>query len=195
VTGATALIRSKGLIQVELTPDVDTGTEILERNMNGTICVNEKDCPVIKGFNGKLKLCAVDPAILEMTVGVSPIVNPLVNTEFIGGSLRGESRSQCNKFALKVWGKQAIGCGSSSDPYVVFGLPQCDNAVLSSTITFANKQHQAWEIDFYACEGHDDFSDPTDVFLDVDQQGKVLAWKTAATIPTETNCGAYGPLA
>ena len=183
-------IRTKGLIQVELTPDIDNGTEIVERTMCGDLCINEKDCPVIKGMTGKLRLCAIDPAILEMLIGVTPIVAGVGN-DVIGGSLKGESRSQCNKFSMKIWGKPAQGCTPSEKPWVVFGLPLCENAVISSTLTFANKQAQLWEIDFYAREGNADFVDPGDVFTQAQMSNHLLSWIAVDSVPTETGCGEY----
>lgn len=69
VPGAGGSLVSDGLISVSYADELDPGTEILVKNGNGTVCINEPPCPEIKWLNIEATFCKVDPDLINMLTG------------------------------------------------------------------------------------------------------------------------------
>lgn len=69
VPGAGGTLVSDGLIQVSYSFELDEGTEILQKNGNGVICINEPGCPEVKWLNVEAQFCRVDPDLVNMLTG------------------------------------------------------------------------------------------------------------------------------
>lgn len=61
-----------GFISVNLTAEVEDGTEILQRNASGNLCVNEKMANSFKYFNVEVQFCGVNPSLVSMVSNAEP---------------------------------------------------------------------------------------------------------------------------
>ena len=194
VLGANNYIRSKGFVRFSMTPEIEAGTAVREYNMCGDLCVDRPACPIPIGFNAKLELCKVDPAVLSLLLGYTPIMGGVANADIVGMSAVGSANNVCNHFSMKIWGVNDGSCGGAEAPYVVFILPHALNPVLSSELVFAKDTKQTWAIDFVVRDGNALYEDPGAIFADAEVQGRPLAWKCAASIPAYTNPGEFGTI-
>lgn len=67
-----ALIVTDGFISVSLTSEVEDGTEIIQRNAAGALCVNERMASSFKRFTVELEFCGVNPSLLGMVTNAEP---------------------------------------------------------------------------------------------------------------------------
>lgn len=61
----TSYIATDGFITVNLSSEIEEGTEILQRNAFGALCVNEKQPNSFKRFNLEIEFCGVNPSLLS----------------------------------------------------------------------------------------------------------------------------------
>ena len=58
-------VLSSGFMELNMSPDVESGEEITTKNGNGEICIRNKDCDRLKGFMVELKLCGIPLPMIE----------------------------------------------------------------------------------------------------------------------------------
>jgi hypothetical protein len=183
------MIRTKGFVSLSLTPDIEAATTITERTACGELCVNERTCPITKGLTGKMKICNSDPALLELLLGYSPILD--ANLDFAGFSMKGESDSECKNLSMIVWGQTTSKCGDGQSPWQAFHLGRVSDFVLSSTLTFQYGTPMDYEIDFYARETAQTYTDPSGIFAPTEVGGRLMSVKCVSTIPAPGEPGTY----
>lgn len=64
--GAESVV-TDGFITVGLSAEVEDGTEIVQKNASGNICVNELGNPSFKRFNVEMEMCGVNPRLVTAT--------------------------------------------------------------------------------------------------------------------------------
>tara|TARA_R110002167_G_scaffold12153_1_gene52066 strand:+ start:5481 stop:6140 length:660 start_codon:yes stop_codon:yes gene_type:complete len=134
VVGACSTIVSAGFITLGFTPEVEAGEEYTQKNAWGDFCISEKDADRNKWVNVALSLCEVNPDILDIIGGGSPITD---GTDTIGSSFG--QYNNLNGFAIEVWTKQAGGnCDGGSPEWGYFVAPYCINGSLDGSITIEN---------------------------------------------------------
>lgn len=69
--GAENLYVSSALTLITVSPEVEAGAEIVERNGCGDLCINFKDRDRIKRYTVTLQLCTPDPELHELLIGGS----------------------------------------------------------------------------------------------------------------------------
>jgi hypothetical protein len=179
------MIRTTGLISVSLTPDVENGGAIFERNMCGDPCVNERECAVTKGYNGKLRLCKIDSGVLDLLGVSSPLFDN--NLDIIGGKMRSEASQNCTNASMRIWGRTPRRCADGSVPFVVSYIPRAMDFVLTSELAWQHNTLQTWEIDFYVRSSSSVFSDPTGMFTDSEVRDTPFVWKAwSGALPSAT---------
>lgn len=99
---------TEGFVTVTLSAEVEDGTEIVVRNANGAICVNELGNPSFKNFGLEIEFCEVNPAILAMVTNGEEYEN-------YAGDIAGFTVPEgeiSGKFALELWtGVAGVACG------------------------------------------------------------------------------------
>lgn len=88
-----------GFITVNLTSEIEDGTEIIQRNAAGNLCVNERRPNSFKRFNLEVELCGVNPELLTMMTNAEPY-------EDAAGDLAGFTvpEGEIDKhFAFELW--------------------------------------------------------------------------------------------
>lgn len=98
-TGADAQIVTDGFVTVSMTAEVEEGTEIIQRNASGAICVNERFSDSFKRFTVEIEFCGVNPQLLTMVTNAEPYEDYAGN---IAGFTIGEGEIE-EAFALELW--------------------------------------------------------------------------------------------
>ncbi len=116
--------------KVGLSPQYEDGTEFFERTADGSVCVNQKDPPILKRYTADVDLCAVDPDSTPQVLSARELTTtgPVSGTGF--AISEGPPTSH---FSLECW--QQIGGSGACDPtgaqrYVYNALPHCLNTRL-----------------------------------------------------------------
>jgi hypothetical protein len=67
-----AVVVTNGFISVGLTTEIESGTEILTRRADGSICVNERTNDSFTRFTVDMNFCGVDPDLLSIMTNAQP---------------------------------------------------------------------------------------------------------------------------
>lgn len=87
-----------GFISVNLTAEVEDGTEILQRNASGNLCVNEKMANSFKYFNVEIQFCGVNPSLVAMVTNAETYAD---GEDVIGFTVAEGAIEKW--FALELW--------------------------------------------------------------------------------------------
>lgn len=103
-----AFIATDGFISVTLTAETEDGTEIIQRNASGALCVNEKMSNSFKRFTAEIQFCGVNPSLLAMVTNAEVYLDYETN---VAGFTVGEGEID-KTFALELWtGLSGVACG------------------------------------------------------------------------------------
>lgn len=94
-----ALIATDGFISVTLTSEVEDGTEIIQKNAAGALCVNERQAASFKRFTVEIEFCGVNPSLLALVTNAEPY-------EDYAGDVAGFTVPEgeiTKAFALELW--------------------------------------------------------------------------------------------
>lgn len=123
-----AFIVTDGFITISLSAEVEEGTEIIQRNASGALCVNEKMASSFKRFNIEITFCGVNPSLLAFTSNAEEYKDYALD---VAGFTVGEGELT-KKFALELWtGLSGQACTAGADEasgYMV--LPFIQSGVL-----------------------------------------------------------------
>jgi hypothetical protein len=107
VTGASSVqIISKAFVQVQMDPQYEDGTEFFERTADGSVCVNQKDDPVLKRLQLTIDFCEVNVTGASYMMSARELA--VTNTGY-GFALAEGVPS--NRYSLEVW-QQVAGSGA-----------------------------------------------------------------------------------
>jgi len=135
-------IQTAGFMELNLSPDIESGEDITTKNGCGDICIRDKDCDRLKGFDLELKLCGVPLPVIEMLLGASLLDDGAGG--FKGGVLPESKDSSCElPKQLDFWSKNADKgvCsvdGVTNNLYIQWTLPLARNWQLSGALNFSN---------------------------------------------------------
>ena len=107
-----AFMVADGFVTVNLSANVEEGTEITKRNAAGQLCVNEKLSDNFKRFGVEIEFCGVNPSLVSMVSNAEPY------TDWAGDIAgftvpEGEMTKQ---FALEVWtGLTGVACEAGAE--------------------------------------------------------------------------------
>jgi hypothetical protein len=150
---ANSALATDGFISVNLTSEVEEGTEIITRKADGTLCVNDKQSDSFKRFTAEIEFCGVNPSLLSLVSNASVYSDGVDN---IGITV---PEGTINKqFALELWtGLAGEGCvpgAESAGGYMLLPFVQAgvlgditidgENAVSFSLTGAYTKGNNAW---------------------------------------------------
>lgn len=119
-TGDDAQIVTDGFVTVSLTAEVEEGTEIIQRNASGALCVNEKFNDSFKRFTAEIEFCGVNPQLLTMVTNAEPYEDYAGD---IAGFTIGEGEIT-EVFGLELWtGLSGAEASADTTPGGYFLLP------------------------------------------------------------------------
>jgi hypothetical protein len=156
-TADSALV-TDGFISVNLSAEVEDGTEIITRKADGSLCVNEKAADSFKRFTLELEFCGVNPSLLSLVTNAE-VYNKGGNT--IGFTVPEGTIDK--KFALELWtGLSGTACAPGAAfqggylllPFVQAGVLgditiDGENAVTFSLTGASTKGGNAWGVGPY----------------------------------------------
>lgn len=136
VVGAKSVITASGFVSVTASADIEEGEEFLQKNACGELCINEKDCDVLKRYNMVIQWCLFDPDAIEIITGQRVLLDALGNGK---GVAIGESVQCDGGWSLELWQKIAGGtCSTTGDPnWLYWAWPFVTGATLGD-LTFEN---------------------------------------------------------
>lgn len=154
-----AFIVTDGFITVTLTAETEDGTEIIQRNAAGAICVNERLASSFKRFTVELEFCGVNPSLLAMVTNAETY-------EDYSGDASGFTVAEgelSKAFALELWtGLSGQACAPGADVasgYVILPFVQAgvlgditvdgENAVTFSLTGAYTKGGNQWDVGPY----------------------------------------------
>lgn len=159
-TDAMALA-TDGFISVNLSAEIESGTEILVRNASGAICVNEKRADSFKRFTVEIEFCGVNPSLLTMLTNAEPY-------EDAEGDVAGFTvpEGEIDKyFSLELWTglTGSAASGYMLLPFVTAGVlgditVDGENAVTFSMTGAATRGGNGWGVGPYDVVGSDSAS-------------------------------------
>lgn len=122
-----SVLVTDGFITVSLSSEVEDGTEIIQRNAAGALCVNERSSSSFKRFTIEITFCGVNPSLLALVSNAEPYLD--YGDDVAGFTVpEGELNK---KFALELWtGMSGQACAAGADeasgylllPYVQAGV-------------------------------------------------------------------------
>lgn len=120
VVGAKSVITSAGFISVGAAADIEAGQEFLQKNACGELCINEKDCDILKRYNLTMAMCQIDPTLVEMTTSQRLLLS---GTDAIGFALG--SDIQCDEgWSLELWQKlTGQDCAGGAQEWLYWAFP------------------------------------------------------------------------
>lgn len=138
---ANSRVLTAGFMELNLSPDVEAGEDITMKNACGEICIRDKDCDRLKGFEVELKLCGIPLPIIEMLIDATLLEDGEGN--IVGASMRNSLNDPCtNSKMLELWSKnaQAIctpgGAGADQPLWIQWVLPLTRNWEISGGLNF-----------------------------------------------------------
>jgi hypothetical protein len=133
ITGASGRVMTMAsFTKVEQAPQIEDGTEFFERTADGSLCVNQKDSPILKRMQLTVTMCSVDPDAAPMMLSARELTTtgPVSGTGF--AVIEGASTSH---FTMEVW--QNVAGSGACDPtglqrYIYNAWPHCLNVQLQN---------------------------------------------------------------
>lgn len=130
VTGAGNAIVSKAFVQVQNEPQYEDGQEFFERTADGSVCVNQKDDPVLKRFQVTIDFCEINVTGASYMMSARELA--VTNTGYGFAVSEGQPT---NRYSLEVW-QQVAGSGacdaSGLQRYVYHAWPNLGATKLGS---------------------------------------------------------------
>lgn len=139
VVGPSSVIVSKGYTSVAASADIEDGEEFLVKNACGELCINEKDCSILKRLNLTINFCKIDFAAVELTTSQ----RLLTLAGDANGFAIGET-AQCGEgWSLELWQKIAgADCTAGGvQNWLYWAFPFITNGILGD-FTFENGPFQ-----------------------------------------------------
>lgn len=140
VTGASSIqIVSKGFVQVVMDPVYEDGVEFFDRTADGSVCVNQKDEPVLKRMKLTIDFCEINSTGASYMMSARELA--------VGATGYGWAVSEgqtSNRYSLEVW-QQVAGSGacdpSGNQRYIYNAWPNVGSSQVNN-YTIANAKTQ-----------------------------------------------------
>lgn len=96
---AASQVTSSGFITVQYEFDYQAGTELVQLNADGQMCINDRTCDQFKRIPVTIDFCNVDPDMLSAITGMPVEVDGAGVTQ----GIRIQEGLACNQFGLELW--------------------------------------------------------------------------------------------
>jgi len=186
----SSYVVTEGYIKVEFTPENEAGDEIIQKNADGALCINEKSQDSLKRVGVSIDWCEVNPDIINLITGF-PV--ELDDTDVVGFRLK--TGIFDTNWALEIWQRLAgAACGEEGACYAYWLLPYLtgasltnmgpvQNGVTSFTTSGYTVVPACWDVGPYDVIG--DPAGPLDVAIGDDEL--LLFRKTCVAPPDATD--------
>lgn len=132
VLGPDSVAISKGFIQVALTAQIDTGTEINVTNANGDSCVKDTPAPKFTGYTVEVQFCGVNPDLIRLMSGQAMVTDSQTTPQGVGFRMNSDLDLGDLGFALELWSDvPGQDCqGGTNKNYGYFLIPFLQGGVI-----------------------------------------------------------------
>lgn len=157
VVGAGNAAVTGGLVSTEIQPQEEEGTEVVQLNGAGQICVATKSPKQLKWDLVTIVLCNVDPELIAMLTGETLVLDDTTPTPLAVGLQQRRSTYATARFAWETWtGTQGMAC-SGTNPWLGYSLLpfvvdatmsdiKFENGAASATIVGRTEDGNAWGV-------------------------------------------------
>lgn len=129
---ADVMMVTDGFITVNISAEVEDGTEILTKKADGSYCVNEKQANSLKRLNLEVDFCGVNPSLLALVSNAEGYDN-------YDGDVAGITIPEgkvTKRFALELWtgldSSTSVAAGNEGSGYLL--LPQVNAGILKDLV-------------------------------------------------------------
>lgn len=200
VSGTCVQVTTDGFISVNLTAEVEDGTEIITRKADGSLCVNEMTDSSFKRFTMEAEFCGVDPDLLAMVTNADTYDD---YSDEVAGIVVPEG-TITKRFALELWtGLSGRACEPGEEeasgylllPFVAGGVlgdltVDGENAVTFGMTGGYTKGGNAWDVGPYNILS--DSGTPSPLPTALDPLDHLLLIETGiAPPPSACGCGPF----
>lgn len=134
IVGSCSSLVSECFVSVTLSGEFESGTEFVQKNAWGNLCISDKDADVLKRVNVAIQFAELNPDALDFMTDSNTVASSGNNI----GSTWGTAMNQ-TAFALEVWTKASgAACSPSSPSWGYFLVPFIKNGKLDGDITIQN---------------------------------------------------------
>ena len=136
-----ARIQTAAFAELNLTPDIESGSEVVTRTPDGnSIAIIDRTCDILKGMNLDLKVCGVPMSMLEILTGASPLMDEATIT---GGALRDGFDSGCvDMVMVELWSRNVASIdpdnGLPVGKWIHWLIPCSMKWSISGSVAFSN---------------------------------------------------------
>lgn len=138
VVGNKSVISASGFVSVSASADIETGEEFLQKNACGELCINEKDCDVLKRYNLTIQWCLFDPDAVEIVTGQRLLLDAAGDAK---GIAVGEALQCDGGYSLEMWqkvaGQAACDPGNTTPNWMWWAWPYVTGGQMGD-LTFEN---------------------------------------------------------
>lgn len=131
-TGSMSVV-TKGFVQVNAEPQYEDGEEFFERTADGTVCVNQKDDPVLKRFMCTIDFCEVNTTMFAFMASARELTANAAGVTGYGFAFA--EGTPTNRYSLEIWQKVA-GSGacdaSGQQRYIYTAFPNLGASKIGS---------------------------------------------------------------
>lgn len=122
VSGASACYVTDAFMHVSFTPQYDTGSEVVEKNASGAICVAYKSPDTLKNVTVEIEICEPDPELTQLLCGGTVLASGGKSVGWAAPSSGVDATP--NGCAIEVWSYAvANGTRRGTNPYFHFVFP------------------------------------------------------------------------
>jgi hypothetical protein len=134
IEGSCTTVVSECFISVTMSGEYEAGTEYVQKDAWGDLCINDKDPDILKRVNVSIQFAEINPDALDIITESSPVI---VAGNTIGSSF-GSTPNETS-FALEVWTKRTgVDCNATTPEWGYFVLPYVRNGKIDGDITIEN---------------------------------------------------------
>jgi len=114
VLGRASTVVSGGIVEVKVTPEVESGEEIKVKAFDGSLCISDKYCDQVKWWNTEITCCSVDPDMVSI---MNPTWQPVIGYDGSNIGWMDNTQYSCTVgFALEVWMQAQTTVNPCSEP-------------------------------------------------------------------------------
>jgi len=199
--GATGMLVSDGMINVDAAFNYLDPEEITQRNANGDLCIDDQGNPQLRWIDLTIVMCQVDPDAVNIITGNPIVVDDDTPTNTVGFRVN-QALTGTARFALELWSNvSGQPCSAEGDrSYGYWLLPfvgqarlgdfSVANAALNLTFTARTFPDSLWGLGptAYTVRADATLGTPERILTAIDDDDH-LHYETVTVAPPAAVCG------
>lgn len=134
VVGSCSSLVSECFVSVTISGEYEAGTEFVQKNAWGDLCISDKDPDILKRVNVAMQFSELNPDALDFVTDSTSVVDTGTTVGSTWGSAANDAA-----FAVEVWTKATgAACSTSTPSWGYFLIPFIRNGKLDGDLTIQN---------------------------------------------------------